>query len=203
MEHEPRPSCTARMLDIRTYVIAARNTMRHADPAAIMFMILVFGIIALVLTPIWLTFDLGSTWQFTTGLRVAATPAIGTTVATVEAALNITVGAVLTGAIFTGFTLLPSLFELAFPTVQHPLLSLVLLISIVFDYITDWSKAWELVGTWTANQTVRFLITVPLCAFFSTGVQALLVVCLTVVIYGVIALIRGDRTLAEAIIVRQ
>jgi hypothetical protein len=203
MQSQPRQSCAAKLLDVRGYVIAARNGMQNAEPSTALFMIVVFGIIALVLTPIYLTFDLGSTWAFTTGVRDAATPAIGDTVALVERTLNITLGGILTGAIFTGFTLLPSLFELAFPTIAHPLLSIVLWISIVFDYITDWGKAWNLVGTWVENPVGRFLICVPLCAFLSVFVQALLVISLTVIIFGLIALVSGGKRQAEAIIIRQ
>jgi hypothetical protein len=200
---EPRPSCVARLLDVRSYVISARQSMRHADPASALFMIAVFGLISLVLTPIYLTFDLSSTWTFTTSLRDAATPAISGITAQAEGILQMSVGALLTGAILTSFTLLPSLFELAFPTIAHPLLSLILWGSIVFDFITDWGKTWDLVGTWTANPALRFIITAPLCMFFSVFVQALLVISITVIIFGVITLIGGGRRQAETIILQQ
>jgi hypothetical protein len=203
MTPQARPSCVARLLDVRSYVIAARQSMRHAEPAAALFMIAVFGMISLVLTPIYLTFDLSSTWTFTTGLREATTPAISGITAQAEGILQMSIGALLTGTILTSFTLLPSLFELAFPTVNHPLLSLILWGSIVFDFITDWGKTWNLVGTWTANPALRFIISVPLCGFFSVLVQALLVICLTVVIFGVITLVSGGRRQAEAIIIQQ
>ena len=120
-----------------------------------------------------------------------------------EGILHMSIGALLTGIILTSFTLLPSLFELAFPTVTHPLLSLILWGSITFDFITDWSKTWDLVGTWITHPAMRFLISVPLCAFFSVLVQALLVICLTVVIFGVITLVSGGRRQTEAIIIQQ
>lgn len=203
MTAERRPSCVARLLDVRSYVIAARQSMRHAEPAAALFMIAVFGLISLVLTPIYLTFDLSSTWTFTTGLRDATSPAIIGMTSQAEGILHMSIGALLTGIILTSFTLLPSLFELAFPTVTHPLLSLILWGSITFDFITDWSKTWDLVGTWITHPAMRFLISVPLCAFFSVLVQALLVICLTVVIFGVITLVSGGRRQAEAIIIQQ
>jgi hypothetical protein len=202
MQNENRPSCAARLLDIRTYVIAARRAMAAIDPATALFMIFVFGLIALILTPIYLTFDLGSTWTFTTGLRDAAAPAVAQMTAQAETWLQLSVGALLAGVILTSFTLLPSLFELAFPSVQHPLLSVILLCSIVFDYVTDWGKTWALVGTWTDNPAVHFVGAVFLCAFFSVGVQALLVLCITVIIFGIIALVRGGRRQAEAIILQ-
>jgi len=203
MTAERRPSCVARLLDVRSYVIAARQSMRHAEPAAALFMIAVFGLISLVLTPIYLTFDLSSTWTFTTGLRDATSPAIIGMTSQAEGILHMSIGALLTGIILTSFTLLPSLFELAFPTVTHPLLSLILWGSITFDFITDWSKTWDLVGTWITHPAMRFLISVPLCAFFSVLVQALLVICLTVVIFGVITLVSGGRRQTEAIIIQQ
>ena len=202
-----RPSCVARLLDVRTYVIAARVAMQHTTPPAALFMVAVFGLIALCLTPLYLTFDLSSTWTFTTSLRTAATPAITDLTAQAESVMQMSVGAFLRGVILTSFTLLPSLFELAFPTVQHPLLSLLLWGAIVFDFITDWGKTWDLVGQWTANPAVRFLVSMPLCAFFSVFVQALLVVCITVVFFGVLALLGGGggrgRGHAETIIVQQ
>jgi hypothetical protein len=203
MQAENRQSCVARLLDVRSYVLAARQSMRHAEPASALFMMAVFGLIAAVLTPIYFTFDLSSTWTFTTGLRTAAAPAVNDMTAHAETLLQISIGATLAGIVFTGFTLLPSLFELAFPTVGHPLLSLVLWLSITFDYVTDWQKTWDLVGTWTGNSVVRFLITAPLCFFFSVFVQALLIICLTVVIFGVLALVGGSARRIEAIIMQQ
>jgi hypothetical protein len=197
------PSCAARLLDIRTYVLAARRSMLNAEPAAALFMMLTFGLIALCLLPLWLTFDLGSTWDFTTGLRDAAAPAVAQMTAQADSWLQLSIGAALAGLILTSFTLLPSLFELAFPSVQHPLLSLVLLVSIVFDFITDWSKASELVATWTSNPILHFLFTAGACAFFSVGAQALLIVCLTVMIFGVLALLRGGGRKVEAVVINQ
>lgn len=200
---EPRQSCFARMLDVRTYVLAARAALAQADAATALFMIAVFGLIALVLLPIYLTFDLSSTWAFTTGLRAAAEPVVVDVAWQVEGFLNLSVGALLAGVIFTGFTLLPSLFELGFPTVSHPLLNLLLLASIVFDYVTDWSKSWELTSSWTDNPTIQFLYTIGVCAFVSVGVQAVLVCCATVVIFGLITIVRGGARRAEAIVISQ
>lgn len=203
MQAENRPSCFARLLDVRTYVLAARRALLHAEPAAALFMIFTFGLIGLVLTPLYLTFDLGSTWTFTTGLRDAAAPAVSEMTGAAEGWLQMSIGAALAGVILTSFTLLPSLFELAFPSVQHPLLSLILLCSIVFDFITDWGKTWELVASWTDNPVIHFLGAVGMCAFFSVGLQALLVLCITVIIFGIVALISGGRRTAEAVILQQ
>lgn len=203
MQNTTRPSCFARLLDVRSYVLSARRAMLNAEPAAALFMMLTFGLIALCLLPLWLTFDLGSTWTFTTGLRDAAAPAVSQMTAQAEGWLQMSIGAALAGLILTSFTLLPSLFELAFPSVQHPLLSLVLLCSIVFDFITDWAKTWELVASWTDNPVLHFLGAVAMCAFFSVGVQAVLVLCVTVIIFGVIALVSGGKRQAEAVILQQ
>lgn len=200
---QPRQSCFARMLDVRSYVIAAREGMSRADPAGALFMVAVFGLIALVLTPIYISFDLLSTWDFTTGLRQVSEPVVYDMAAQAEGLLSISVGALLVGVIFTGFTVLPSLFELAFPTVSHPLLNLLLLCSIVFDFVTDWGKAADLTATWTDNPTIGFLYTMAVCAFVSVGVQAILVCCLTVVIFGVITIVRGGARQARAVIIEQ
>ena len=198
---EPRQSCAARLLDIRSYVLAARRSMIHAEPAAALFMIVAFGLIALVLMPIWVSFDLLSTWDFTTGLRLASEGVIYDSAAYADAIIGMSVGALLVGIIFTGFTLLPSLFELAFPTVSHPLLNIILWSSIVFDYITDWGKAASVAETWTDNPLLAFAYTAVFCAFVSVAVQALLVLCITVVLFGLIALVRGPARQARAVVI--
>lgn len=201
--NEPQPSCFARMLDTRTYVVAARRAMLTADATTALYMIATFGLIALLLTPLYLSYDLGSTWAFTTALRDGAAPAVGDMTHQLDGVLSVSVGAALAGVILTAFTLLPSLFELAFPSIQHPLLNLVLIVSIVFDYITDWGKTWDLVGTWIENPAWRFIVTMVACAFFSVGVQAVLVCCLTVVGFGLFSLIRGGTRKAEAMVIDQ
>ncbi len=198
---EGRASCFARLLDVRTYVLAARAGMDRAEPGAAVFMIAVFGLIALVLLPIYLTFDIASTWGFTTGLRTAAEPVINEMGYQTESFLNLSVGALITGIIFTGFTLLPSLFELAFPTVNHPLLNLLLLCSIVFDFVTDWGKSAELVSTWSDSEAIRFVYTIAVCAFMSVGVQAVLVCCLTVIVFGVMRLMAGGARQVQAVVI--
>lgn len=197
--NEPRPSCFARMLDIRSYVLAARRSMAGAAPASTVFMVAVFGLIALCLLPLWIAFDLTSTWAFTTGLRDASAEAVSTVTGQLDGFLGLSVGALLAGVILTSFTLLPSLFELAFPAVTHPLLNLVLTVSIVFDYITDWGKTWDLTAQWCENPTVHFFAAMVLTGFFSVGVQAVLVCCLTVVIFGVLNLMGGGARQAVII----
>lgn len=198
-----RQSCFARLLDVRSYVIAARESMSRADAAGALFMIAAFGLIGLVLAPIWVSFDLLSTWDFTTGLRQVSEGVVYDMANRAEGFLSLSVGALIAGVVFTGFTLLPSLFELAFPTVNHPLLNLLLLCSIVFDFVTDWGKAAELTATWTDNPTIGFIYTVVVCAFVSVFVQAVLVCCITVVIFGVIAIVRGGARQARAVVIEQ
>ena len=199
MEPTTRPSCFARMLDTRSYVVAARRAMLTADATTALYMIATFGLIALLLTPLYLSYDLGSTWAFTTALRDGAAPAVGDMTRQLDGLLSVSVGAALAGIILTAFTLLPSLFELAFPSIQHPLLNLVLIGSIVFDYITDWGKTWDLVGTWIETPAAHFIVTMGACAFFSVGVQAVLVFCLTVIGFGLFTLVRGGARKAEVI----
>jgi len=194
-------SCFTRLLDVRSYVLAARAACARLDPAPALFMVVVFGLITLALTPIWVVFDLASTWEFTTGLRTAAAPVIYEMSGRAESVLDLPVGALLTGIIFTGFPLLPSLFELAFPTVRHPLLNLVLLASIVFDYVTDWGKAAALAATWTANRALEVVYAAAFFLFVSVGVQAILVCCITVIIFGVLALLRGGARSVRAVVI--
>jgi hypothetical protein len=200
---EPRQSCAARLLDVRSYVIAARLGLRDAEPAAALFMVVAFGLLVLVLFPIWVSFDLLSTWDFTTCLRNASEDVIFDAASYADAMIGMSVGAALTGVIFTGFTMLPSLFEVAFPTVSHPLLNLILWGSIIFDFVTDWGKAASVTTTWTENPVIRFVYTIFFCAFVSVGVQALLVVCITVVLYGCITLVRGGARQAKAVVIEQ
>lgn len=183
-----KQSCAARMLDIRGYVLAARGSMAQADPAAAIGLIFVFGLIALCLLPLWVAYDLNSTWVFTTSLRESAAPVIEGAAYDAGGVLGMSVAAALAGFILTAFTLLPSLFELAFPAVQHPLLNLVLWGSIIFDFTTDWGKSWETTAAWSDNPLVHALFAAAFCLFMSVMVQALLVVCVTVVIFGLLSL---------------
>lgn len=204
MQIEPRSSCVARMLDVRSYVLAARRAMSTAEPATALYMVLVFGLISLLLCPLWMAYDLGSTWAFTTGLRDGAAPAVTEMSHQLDSAtgwLGLSLGSAFIGLVLTAFTLLPSLFELAFPTVSHPLLHLVLLCSVVFDYITDWGKVSDLVATWTDTPALHFIATMVLCAFVSVLVQAMLVCSLTVVLFGVITIVRGGSRQAKAVII--
>jgi hypothetical protein len=199
--HQEKQSCFARMLDVRTYVIAARSGMHNASPSTALFMVVVFGLIALLLLPLWIVYDLSSTWQFTTGLRDAATPTVIEGGAQVDAWLSMSIGSLLAGLLLTSFTLLPSLFEIAVPAISHPLLNLILLTSIVFDYVTDWPKSWELTSTWSNSTGAHFLYTVITCGFVSVGVQAILICCLTVVIFGLLALLGGGARQAKAVVI--
>lgn len=202
-ENTPRSSCLSKLLDVRSYVIAARRSSVNAEPAAALFMALIFGLIALALFPLWVTFDLMSTWDFTTAIRFASEDAIYDMAYQVEGWTNLSVGAALAGIVFTSFTLLPSLFELAFPAVSHPLLNLVLIVSVTFDYVVDWPKASALASQWTDNSMIAFVYSVALTAFLSVGVQALLVVAVTVVIFSLLALVRGGTQRATVIIDQQ
>lgn len=201
MENEQRMSCFARMLDVRGYVIAARRSMAQTDPGGALAAMIIFGIIAMPLMMIWVSFDLMSTWDFTTGLRNATESVVYDTSAMAEGFLGLSIGAALTGLVFTSFTLLPSLFELAFPMVSHPLLNIVLLSSIVFDYVTDWGKASELAANWTDNPTVGFIYTALTCLFLSVCVQALLAFCITVVVFGGLRIVRGGVRQVQAVVV--
>lgn len=193
-------SCFARMLDVRGYVLAARAATVHTSPGAALAMMGVFGIIALVLLPLWITFDLASTWEFTTGARQVSEAAVYDLANRAGGILGMSVASALAGFVLTSFTLLPSLFELAFPTVQHPLLNMVLVFSIVFDYVTDWGKAWDTASAWATTPALQFLYTAGFCLFVSVGVQALLAVCVTVIIYAALAIIRGPTRDVQRVI---
>jgi hypothetical protein len=202
---EPRQSCFARMLDVRGYVIAARGATYGAPPAALLVMVFVFGFIALLLFPFWASYDLASTWEFTTSMRDGSADMLGTMAAQMDGALNISLGAALAGLILTGYTLLPSLFELAFPMVTHPMLMVLLYASLIFDYVTDWAKSWEVTGGWggAENGLMHILYAVSFCLFVSIFVQALLVVCLTVVVFGLIGLVRGGGSRAAGVVIQR
>ncbi len=200
---EGRQSCVTRLLDIRYYVVSARGATARLESGPALFMLVVFGLIALCLLPIWMTFDLASTWEFTTGARDASAPALYSLGDRATGILGVSVASALVGAIFTSFTLLPSLFELAFPTVQHPLLNMILLSSVTFDYITDWGKAWEVAGGWTTNPALHFIYAAAFCGFVSVVVQALLALCVTIIIYAAIAIVRGPVRDVQTIVMGQ
>jgi len=196
-------SCLSRMFDFRGYVLAARAASARAEPGVALIMIILFGLITLVLFPIWFTFDLASTWEFTDGLRAISEPAIYDLGARADGLFGMSVGAFLVSVTVVGFTLLPTLFELAFPSLNHPLLNTILLISIVFDYVTDWGKAADLVARWDVSPFLGFVYTVLVCAFMSVTVQALMVCCATVVVFSAWSLVRGGSRVRRATIIEQ
>lgn len=187
-----KQSCVARLLDVRAFVVAARAGTAQAEPGALVLMVLGFGLISLMLLPVWVAYDLNSTWEFTTALRDGAAPVIEGAAYSSAGWLDVSIGMFLAGVILTSFTLLPSLFELCFPTASHPLLSLGLWASIIFDFTTDWGKAWETTAAWAnGNVTLHYLYALLFCWFMSLLVQALLVICLTFVTFGIIGLVRS------------
>ena len=190
----PQQSCAARMLDIRSYVLAARNGMAGAEPAAALALVAVFTLISLLLLPLWMAFDLSSTWEFTSTLRNAAEPVINDATASAAGVLGMSMASFLAALILTSFTLLPTLFELAFPSFAHPLLSIALWASLIFDYVTDWGKSWETTAAWAGeNPVLHAVYCTVFCLFMSVGVQALLVVSVTVIIFGVLTIAFGRR----------
>ena len=204
MEQIQRQSCLSKMLDVRGMIVAARRAMMGADNSTALAMMAVFLLVLFVLLPIWITFDLNSTWAFTTTLRNSASPIIDYATSDAQNILGLTVGGALIGLVLTSFTLLPSLFEIAFPTVNHPLVNAVLSASILFDYVTDWPRAWEVTAQWANNPPTHFIYCVFFNLFMSVGVQALIVVCLTVVVFGVLTIIRGPiKQTAQPVIVDQ
>jgi hypothetical protein len=200
-----RLSCLARLLDVRGYVLAARRSMAGTEPAAALAMAAGFGLIALCLFPLWVAYDLHSTWAFTTALRDGSAMVVEDATARAGGVLGMSVAALLAGVVLTSYTLLPSLFELVFPSVAHPLLNLVLWASIIFDYVTDWGASWEVTAQWAGPDSplVHGAFAVLFCLFMSIGVQALLVVCLTVVVFAVISVAFGGARQARAVVIEQ
>lgn len=210
-----RGSCFAQMLDVRSFIVAARAMVRSSDAAVVVALIVIFAIIGLCLTPIYATHDLHSTWTWATPIRNSAQPAIDDMSYAVDGyapagatIMYMTLGELVGALVLVGITLLPSLFEIGFPSLRHPLLMLVLTGSILFDYITDFEASWNATAGWAGaeNWLVHFLWTALVFnPFVSVGVQAILVICATVVIFGFIRLIAGaaEPILGDAVIIRQ
>lgn len=201
MRTETRQSCFAAMLDIRTIILAVRGSLASADATVVVVLIIIFALIGLVVAPIWTSYDLASTWSWATTIKETSTEHIGVIGTTVDSfappdvqLLDMTMGQTLTGLIVLGITLLPTLFELGFPSVRHPLLMALLSGALLFDYITDFPSSWAATAGWAGanNGVVHFLWTAFVFnPFVSVGAQALLVVCLTVVVFGFVRLVRG------------
>lgn len=209
-----RGSCFAQLLDIRFFIISARRMVAESDPIVVVVLMVIFGVIGLALSPIYITHDLHSTWSWATPLRDAAQPKIDDLAYAIDQGVgsggtlfDMSVGQLMGSLTLVGLTLLPSLFELGFPALRHPLLLIVLWASILFDYITDWSASWDATASWSGadNWLMHFAWTVIFNAFVSIGVQAILVLCITVVIFGFIRLVMGaaPAALGEAVIIRR
>ncbi len=210
---ESRGSCFAQLLDIRNFIIAARRMVWESDAWVVAVLIVIFAVIGLALSPIYIAHDLHSTWTWATPLRDAAQPKIDDLGYAVDGALgnstimNMTVGQMMGALTLVALTLLPSLFELAFPSLRHPLLMIVLSACILFDYITDWEASWNATASWSGaeNWLVHFLWTAGFNFFVSIGVQAILVMCITVVVFGLVRLVTGagGAVMGEAVIIRK
>lgn len=199
-----RQSCLAKLLDIRGVIIACRRGMMGADNSTALAQIVIFTLILLCLLPIWIAFDLNSTWEFTTTIRQGAAPILDHATPQAQSMLGMTLGSLLVGVILTSFTLLPTLFELAFPALDHPLVNMVLHASILFDYISDWPRSWATTEGWASNTPVHFIYTVFFNLFMSVGVQALIVISLTVIVFGVITIIRGPvKPMKQQVVIEQ
>jgi hypothetical protein len=205
-------SCFARMLDLRFYILATRMSMLRVGADQAVTMIVIFAIIGLCCLPLWVGHDLHSTWTWATPVKESAAPTINAAAAWLDQQApegasvgGMTVGQLLGAITLLGITLLPTLFELGFPMIRHPLLILVLTAAILFDYVTDWEKSWGTTSTWSGadNWFVHFLWTSGWNLFVSVLVQAILVLCITVVIYGFIRLVRGaaPAALGEAAVI--
>ena len=214
MPTENRQSCFAAMLDIRNFIVAVRASLASADSSVVIMLIVVFTIIGLCTLPIWTSYDLGSTWAWATNVQASSAAHIGAAGAFVDSkapagtlVLDMTLGQADTGLIVLGITLLPTLFELGFPSIRHPMLMLLLSGAILFDYITDFSSSWAATAGWAGcdNWFVHFLWTALVFnPFVSVGAQAVLVVCVTVMVFGFVRLARGAApALGTATIIRQ
>jgi hypothetical protein len=195
-----RQSCLSRMLDIRGMIVAVRRSTQGMDNATALALIVVFTLIFLCLLPLYITFDLTSTWEFTTTIRAGAAPVIDGVTPRAQTLLGITLGDLLIGVVLTSFTLLPTLVELAFPSIDHPVVNMAVHWSLSFDYISDWPTSWATTGYWADNPVVRFIYTVLFNLFVSVGVQALLVICVTVILFCVLTIIRGGPSRPHVVI---
>lgn len=215
MEGQGNPSCFARLLDIRFFIVAARRMVAECDATVTVVLIIIFAIIGLCLTPIYLTYDLASTWAWATPIRDGAQPKIDDMAYSFDQyapagamVFDMTLGQLVGALVLVGITLLPSLFEVGFPSMRHPLLLILLTAAILFDYVTDFESSWAATAGWSGaeNWLVHFLWTALVFnPFVSIGVQALLVVCSTVVIFGFVRLIGGaaPAVLGEAVVIRR
>jgi hypothetical protein len=214
MEQTQRQSCFAAMLDIRNIMLAVRAALANADSTVVIVLMVVFTIIGLCTLPVWTSYDLASTWSWATNVKESSAEHIGAIGNYVDEQapqgamfLDMTMGQTITGLMVLGITLLPTLFELGFPSVRHPLLMMLLSGAILFDYITDFSSSWAATSGWAGadNWFVHFLWTALVFnPFVSVGAQAILVVCITVVVFGFVRLVRGAApVLGTATIIRQ
>jgi hypothetical protein len=208
-----RGSCFAQLLDIRNFIVAARRMVMETDAMVVVVLIIIFAIIGLALTPLYITHDLHSTWTWATPLRDAAQPKIDDLGYAVDGVvgnatiMNMTMGQFMGALTLVALTLLPSLFEIAFPSLRHPLLMIVLSACILFDYITDWEASALATASWSGsdNAIVHFAWTALFNFFVSIGIQAILVMCITVVIFGFVRLIGGaaPAVMGDAVIIRK
>ncbi|GEM_PF-1647456 len=189
-----RRSCISTMLDLRGIVLAARQACANMEPAVALTLLVGSLLIFLCCLPIYWTWDLSSTWDFMTGMRDQAEPAFDGMQRQFERHAGNAAASVIVAFLATCFTLLPTFLELVFPSINHPLSNSAVHASIVFDYITDWPRAWSTTDGWTDNPVSHFIVCVGWTFFVSIFIQAIMVLCVTMFVFCVIGLLRGGRT---------
>ena len=181
-------SCFAKLLDVRSYVVAMRSGFHGAPPGAAVLLIIGLVVICMLVLPFWAALDLATTWEFSAQLRFVAAPFVNDAASKAGGVVGMSVAAALATFVLTSFTLLPTFFELVFPSFRHPLLDMTLQASLLFDFITDWPKAYELTAA-TANPLLHYSYAAITCIIVSVGLQAVLVMCVTGIAYGSLRLI--------------
>lgn len=207
-----RGSCLAQLLDIRGFIMAARRMMHEtADLAVVIVLMIIFAVIGLSLSPTYATHDLASTWSWASPMADASSSKIDDMAYALDPSgartpiLDMTLGDILKAVTLVGITMLPSLFELGFPSLRHPLLMILLWASILFDYITDFEASWNATAGWSGaeNWFVHFFWANIFNLWVSIGVQAVIVLCITVVIFGFWRIFTGGAQRVEAVLIQR
>lgn len=180
---EPESAGLARLLDPISLNIAVRRAFAGLDAGASLFVFGLALLFSVATGAIWWRYDLMSTYAFMQGAQAdTAAELSAITGAAADVGLGVFIGAV----IVVAFTCLPSIVELIAPRVLHPGVQLALNIAVLFDFVTDWPTAADIVARWgqaplgiVGAVGCTFLLTLALSLFvqilFILGITALLV----------------------------
>lgn len=195
LQSATQPTGCAKILDPVTLNRAARQGFSGLDSGTSLLFFGIGLIFTLATGAIWWQYDLLSTWHFTQGISGDVQPVADQIAQKAGEYTDVSLGAFIGGAIVVCITLLPSIVEFIAPRVMHPGVQLVLNLSILFDFVTDWPTAAGIISRYEVpgGYVGRILATAATTLALSLFVQVLFILGVTVTISCALSIVGMGR----------